>query len=80
MLGKIETKVEDLKTLLSEAKSLNKAFAKHGFELSVKSVSVKPKKRKAKKVVEETSPLPTKKKAAKKKAAPKTTESEDTEF
>lgn len=79
MLEKIETKVEELKGLLAEAKPLQKALAKHGFELSVKAITTKPRKRKAKKQVETSEAPAPKKKAAKKKAA-KTTEVEDTEF
>lgn len=75
MLDKIESKVADLKELLPQLKTLNKALVKHGFELSVKAVSVKPKKRKAKKVEAAEAPAP-KKKAAKKKPAKETVEDE----
>lgn len=79
MLEKIENKVSELKDLLAQAKPLQKALAKHGFEISVKAVTAKPKKRKAKKVEAEASAPAPKKKAAKKKSA-KTETSEDVEF
>lgn len=79
MLEKIESKVSELKDLLAQAKPLQKALAKHGFELSVKAVSVKPKKRKAKKVEASEAPAP-KKKAVKKKAAKATEVSDNDEF
>lgn len=75
MLEKIENKVSELKDLLGQAKPLSKALAKHGFELSVKAITVKPRKRKAKKVEADAAPA-TKKKTAKKKAAKETVEDE----